>query len=380
MKLAVVTHFPDDPGAPKGGVEAVSVNLVRALAEFDDIDIDVITTRKSYKATRVDQWGKVAIHRLAWAGGSVLSNAIGLGRRQMREYLQQKIKPDVINALDTFGLTVQGMDIPRVFTIHGFIHGDILVEGSQFSMLRSWIWRHYETNGWADQPHIISISPYVRERLRGIARGVIHDIDNPISKPFFEINRQERKGTIFSAALVTPRKNTLALIDAVAKLVEQGLEVELRLAGSLDEERYVQQVRDRVLQKRLDKQVLLLGKLSAEEIKKELAAASVFALVSLEENSPMGIEEAMAAGIPVVTSNRCGMPYMVRDSVSGFLVDPHDPVDIAHRLGQLLKNDELRQSMGIKGCQIALDRFHPANVAARTRDVYLQAINDVGDK
>ena len=39
MKVAVITSSPDDPGAPVGGVEAVSVNLVQALAKFDDLDI-----------------------------------------------------------------------------------------------------------------------------------------------------------------------------------------------------------------------------------------------------------------------------------------------------------------------------------------------------
>lgn len=39
MKVVVVSSFPEDPSAPGGGVEAVSVNLVRALAEFDDLDI-----------------------------------------------------------------------------------------------------------------------------------------------------------------------------------------------------------------------------------------------------------------------------------------------------------------------------------------------------
>jgi len=94
----------------------------------------------------------------------------------------------------------------------------------------------------------------------------------------------------------------------------------------------------------------------------------------------MGIEEAMAAGIPVVTSNRCGMPYMVRDGESGFLVDPNNPNDIARRLGQLFKDDELRRTMGAKGREIALDRFHPDKVATRTREVYLRAIHDFQQK
>lgn len=357
-------------------MEAVGVNLVGALAQQDDLDIHVVTAKRSYRSASTEKWGRVEIHRLPWAGGSVLRNAVGPGRRQVREYLEEKLKPDVVHAHDTYGLIVQGMAIPRVFTIHGFIHGDVLVSGDRFAALRSWIWRRIETAGWADQPHIISISPYVRERLRGINTGVIHDIDNPISERFFDIDRAERKASVFSAAVVTPRKNTLALVDAVAELAANGIDCELRLAGSLDDETYVRQVRNRIEQHAMTNRAVLLGRLSTEQINRELSAASIFALVSLEENSPMGIEEAMAAGVPVVTSNRCGMPYMVRDGESGFLVDPNDPSDIAWRLRQLLEHDELRRLMGAKGREIALDRFHPAKVAARTRQVYLRAIEE----
>lgn len=372
MKVAIVTSFPDDPGTPVGGVQAVSVNLVRALARLDDLDVCVVTTSRGYASSTIENWENVEVHRLAWAGGSMLGNATGPGRRQMREYLE-KIGPDVIHAHDTYGLMIKGMPIPRVFTIHGFIHGDVLVSGERFALPRFWIWRWIETAGWADQPHIISISPYVRERLSGIARGVIHDIDNPISEPFFEIDREERQGRVFCAAAITPRKNTLALIDATADLVSDGLDVELRLAGSLDDAVYVQQVRQRINDLGLAGRVLLLGGLSTEQIIQELSTASVFALVSLEENSPMGIEEAMAARVPVVTSNRCGMPYMVRDEESGFLVDPNDRADIAGRLAELLKDGRRRQAMGAKARDIALDRFHPTNVAMRTRQVYLRA-------
>lgn len=371
----MVTAWPDDPRAPAGGVEAVSVNLVQALANLDDLEIHVVTAKQSYSSLRVERWEQVHVHRLPWAGGRVLWNAIGPGRRQMREYLET-LRPAVIHTHDTYGLMVQGMTLPRVFTIHGFIYRDTLVSGSHFAHLRSRLWRRWETAGWADQPHIISISPYVRESLGGIATGAVHDIDNPVSERFFSLRRHERPGTVFSAAAVTSLKNTLSLIDAVSRLVADGCEVKLRLAGSLDHDSYSRRVRERIAHEGLNAHISLLGMIDVEKMREELAAAAVFALASLQENSPMAIEEAMAAGVPVVTSNRCGMPYLVRDGESGFLVDPTDPRDIARRLGQLLGNDELRQSMGAKGREIALDRFHPARVAARTREVYLRAIQD----
>jgi len=375
LKVAFVTSFPDNPDAPQGGVEAVSINLIQALSVYGDLNLQVVTTKRTYSTLKVEPYGNAMIHRLPWAGGGMLRNAIGPGRRQMREYLG-KLEPDVVHAHDTFGLMVQGLAVPRVFTIHGFIYGDTLVSRTRFARLRSHLWRWIETRGWADQPHIISISPYVRERLGGIARGVIHDIDNPIAPSLFEIKRQERPGTIFCAAAVTPRKNTLALVDAAQGLVDRGCDVQVRLAGSLDDTRYVRQVRERIERLGVKERVVLLGGLDSKQIHTELSTAAVLALVSLEENSPMGIEEAMAASVPVVTSNRCGMPYMVRDEESGFLVDPNDPTDIADRLQELLTDDRRRRAMGARGREIAQDRFHPTNVAARTRQVYGRALKE----
>jgi len=82
----------------------------------------------------------------------------------------------------------------------------------------------------------------------------------------------------------------------------------------------------------------------------------------------------MAASIPVVTSNRCGMPFMVAEGKSGFLVDPTDIVQIGERLKELLLSPELCQKMGAQGRAIALERFHSDAVAAKTRAVYESAI------
>lgn len=375
MRVAVATAFPVDPASPHGGVEAVSVSLVRALARLPDLEVHVVTTARDCTSRGETTWEGATIHRLPWAGGSVLRHAIGPGRRQMRQFID-RLRPDVVHAHDTYGLMVQGMPVPRVFTIHGFIHADTLVAGERLARVRSWLWRRVETAGWADQPHIISISPYVRERLAGIAPGVIHDIDNPIAEECFTAARDERAGTIFSAALICRRKNTLGLVEAFARLLASGVKAELRLAGAASEPDYERRVRERIEARGLQDRLILLGGLDAAGVRAELARASVFALVSLEEGAPMGVAEAMAVGVPVVTSNRCGMPYMVRDGETGFLVDPNDSDDIAERLRNVLEDDALRSRMGVRAREIALDRFHPDVVARRTREVYLRAIRD----
>lgn len=373
LRIAVVTAFPEDSSRPRGGVEAVSVNLVAALARLGDLEVHVVTTDEGRKEPASVPWGEVAVHRLPVLGRTTLGGAVGPGRRQMHAFLRA-LAPDVVHAHDVYGLMVKGLPLPRVFTVHGFIHGDTLVSGGRQPWLRSQIWRLVETAGWADQPHIISISPYVRERLHGIARGVIHDVENPVSEELFTIERCETEGTVFCAALICRRKNTLGLVDALARVRALGLDAHLRLAGPVSEPDYGRQVDARIRALGLDDRVTLLGRVSSADVRRELSRASVFALISLEENSPMGIEEAMAVGVPVLTSNRCGMPYMVRHGETGFLVDPLDPDDVSEHLAALLGNSARRRAMGEQARRLAKERFHPDAVAVRTREVYRRAV------
>ncbi len=375
LRVAIVTWFPEDIADPCGGVETVSTHLLKALAAYDDLDLHVVTTKPGFRAGNESVVDGIHVHRLPWPGGSMFRSAIGSGRQHIQAYLR-RLRPDLVHAHDTFGPMVQGLRIPRVFTIHGFIHEDLLISKGRLRWLRYYLWRRIETAAWADQPHIIAISPYVRERLRGIARGVIHDIDNPIGEELFRVERHEQPMRLFSGAALCERKNTLGLLAGFARLRAMGFNAQLRLSGNLAEKAYVNRVHHFIRDHELSDSVHLLGRVGYRQILDELAAASIFVLVSWEENSPMGIEEAMAAGVPVVTSNRCGMPYMVRDGESGFLVDPNDPEDVAQRLAQILRDDHLRARMGAKGREIALDRFHPEKVARRTREVYLRAMRD----
>jgi glycosyltransferase involved in cell wall biosynthesis len=376
IKVAIATHFPKDPNEPHGGVESVSVNLVRWLASLDDLEVHVVTLDSDTSQTETFDWQNARIHRLPRGPGGQLRNAIFRGRAQLHEFLRL-LRPDVVHAHDIYGLMTKGLNIPRVFTIHGFIYGDILVSDTYLPRSRSAVWRYFETSGWADQPRIISISPYVRERLGGIYGGTIYDIDNPIGEGFFGINRSERTGIVFSAASICPRKNTLNLVRAASEVLKSGIEIQLRLAGPITNNRYGEQVHTAIHECGLENNVTLLNQIGTDQIMEELASASVFALVSLEENSPMGIEEAMAAGVPVLTSNRCGMPYMVSHGESGYLVDPNNIENIAARLAMLLSDPARRSEMGDKARAIAAARFHPRLVALKTRDVYLESIGGI---
>src|SRR5205085_3976500 len=63
--------------------------------------------------------------------------------------------------------------------------------------------------------------------------------------------------------------------------------------------------------------------------------------------------EAQACGCPVVGSGVAGLRSVVRDEVSGYLIDSHDPAAFAERIGRLLNSPDLAQQMGRRGRLLA---------------------------
>ncbi|MDH5601569.1 MAG: glycosyltransferase, partial [Gammaproteobacteria bacterium] len=88
----------------------------------------------------------------------------------------------------------------------------------------------------------------------------------------------------------------------------------------------------------------------------------------------MGIEEAMAAGVPVVTSNMCGMPYMVSYDESGYLVNPSEITDISDKIKRLLDIDR-NKDFSEKSKEIARERFHPDVVTRKTLNLYRELLS-----
>jgi glycosyltransferase involved in cell wall biosynthesis len=97
----------------------------------------------------------------------------------------------------------------------------------------------------------------------------------------------------------------------------------------------------------LAKAVRLMGE--RPDVAQLLAGSDVFVLSSASEGLPLSVEEAMAAGLPVVASAVGGVPEVVVDGETGLLVPPGDAERLAGALGVLLADPDLRLRMGSSG-------------------------------
>lgn len=86
-----------------------------------------------------------------------------------------------------------------------------------------------------------------------------------------------------------------------------------------------------------------------EDVAELLAGSHLFVLASRSEGMPLSVLEAMAAGLPVVASRVGGLPELVVEGETGFLVPPGDPSALADAIGRLLDDPQLRERLGSAG-------------------------------
>jgi D-inositol-3-phosphate glycosyltransferase len=118
-----------------------------------------------------------------------------------------------------------------------------------------------------------------------------------------------------------------------------------------------------------------LGTVAHHELPYFYAAADVCVMPSYSESFGLVALEAQACGRPVVASGVSGLRSVVRDEVSGYLIDDHDPAIYAERIGRLLSDPELAQQMGKRGRLLA-QRFSWTRTADRLGNLFEGAIEN----
>lgn len=178
---------------------------------------------------------------------------------------------------------------------------------------------------------------------------------------------------ILYAGRIRPHKNIPRLIEAFA-VVRGELEhhpkfCDLRLLIIGDQINRNPEVRRAVAQTRTEQVVRFLGFVPFETLREFYSAASAFAFPSLYEGFGLPPLEAMATGIPVVTSAVSSLPEVVGDAA--MIVNPENVFDIARGLREVLVDDGLRGRL-IQGGYKQVRQFNWRRTAEQTLEVYLE--------
>jgi glycosyltransferase involved in cell wall biosynthesis len=166
-------------------------------------------------------------------------------------------------------------------------------------------------------------------------------------------------------ARLSPQKNHALLLKAFAAGPFASSAAHLLVAGEGELRRSLTRLASEL---GITSRVHFLG--NRRDIPELLAAGDVFALSSAQEANPLCIMEAMAAGLPVVSTAVGGVPELVESGVQGFLTEPGDVGGLARAMCVVLHDAELRAALGSQAAKRAIDQFDVSDMVRAYENLY----------
>jgi len=182
---------------------------------------------------------------------------------------------------------------------------------------------------------------------------------------------------ILSVGRLVEKKGFPTLIAACRLLKERGVTFRLELVGT---GLMSQALKEQVRASGLSERVKLLGPLPQDMLREHYSRAMVFALACREASDgdrdvlPNVLKEAMAVGVPVVTSRLDGIEELVQHGVSGLLSPPGDEQALAEQLQLLLNDPSLRQRLATRARMVVEERFDRRKNFAQLKALLLEAL------
>ena len=176
---------------------------------------------------------------------------------------------------------------------------------------------------------------------------------------------------LFFLANTDPKKNLRGVLRALALLDEQGALGDLQLVMLDYAEEALAAVLREVGAPGLRQRIQLCGYVPNQELPLIYSLAEIFLYPSLRESFGIPILEAMACGVPVITSNTSSMPEVAGDAAR--FVDPFRPETIAEAIQELHLDPARRAELAARGL-VRAEQFSWANTARQVQQIYAEVL------
>ena len=213
---------------------------------------------------------------------------------------------------------------------------------------------------------VIAVSEFTRQQVISLLNveparvHVVHHGIRRLTAP--ESVKGVREKIVLNVGAIQTRKNIAGLVGAFEAL---GPAWKLVLAGSHGFG--AAEILERISRSKARERIRVTGYVSPEELAAWYGRAAIFAFPSLDEGFGMPVLEAMAAGVPVITSNRSSLPEVAGDAA--LLVDPSDTAALADALRALTSDEGLQREYARRGLARA-QLFTWENAVSQTWRVY----------
>jgi glycosyltransferase involved in cell wall biosynthesis len=378
MKIAMVTEYLAPEEKPYfGGVDARTINLAKQLAKNNDVQI---ITSLIDGGERIENYDGVEIHRIGkkrqFTQRGDFSQRLKFNSMVISEI--SKLEPDIVDGSGFVSYAgcykgAKKIGVPSLATVHEVWQGQWtqnmgLINGFAGHFLEKHYLK-YNFDGY------ISVSNFTKEKLIdqiGISEEKIAVIYNGINLDLFKKTSVDEKypdPTIVTVCRLVSYKRVEDLIKAIKILKADIPNIKLKIIGDGPQKEYLKTLsKDLGIIDRID----FLGKISdTQDMIRVLKKSHVFALPSITEGFGMVIIEALAAGIPHVSSDIPPIREITDGDIGGFLCKTKNCKDLALKIKSLL-TDESKRIDVMKNVSLHLEKFDWSNLAIELEKCYVK--------
>jgi glycosyltransferase involved in cell wall biosynthesis len=385
-----------------GGVGTYTVELIRHLPK--KVEVHVVTPKRvsigrnkisTYDYDFSEYFGdNVKIHFASKATDTFLYN--GAFQFFCLRHVPKLVKEESIELVHSHTahmpdllLQFRRLNIPTVTTIHTTIRGQRmgtiksgvgfgdLELSEKLTYLMYPFLRLAETLYFLKERYYLTVSNWMKEQMtkRYPRMGnMIRVVHNAVDTERFCPGKQslQRDMVLFTGRLIAA-KGIGFLIEAIPAVLREHPECLFLFVGAGDFLPYERRLKELNVPER---NFAFLGYLKdASKLIEYYRVQSVYVAPTLYENLPIRVLEAMACGVPVVASNVCAVPELIRNGLNGFLISPGSARELAERISALLADPRMRRRMGVNARKTVLERFDWNVNAMKISNFYRQILN-----
>jgi len=234
--------------------------------------------------------------------------------------------------------------------MHGTDWDEFYARRSAFKRLYTWI-------GFRIAPRMVVLYSLWAENIRKLCpsadvlviRNLIHNQDPPKPSEVQQLKEQlgltEEHFVVLTIGYVGWRKGSFVILDAVPQVASQDPSVRFVLVGSEEFPGEMAKLTQRVDKENLAAWVTFTGEVNRNKANVFYSLADAYVLPSFIEGMPISIIEALRSGVPVISTRIGGIPDMIEDCVSGLLLNPGAPTEIAEAVLLLRRDTGLRRKL-----------------------------------
>jgi len=211
--------------------------------------------------------------------------------------------------------------------------------------------------------------------FRVVPTGV--DCSNFVHRPYRALSSTV---SVLSVGSLLEKKGHRFLIDAMSMLIADGVNVHCQIIGEGPERNRLQQ---QIEHRGIGDQVSLLGSQDRASVNTLLEQADIFVLASVDASDksadgiPVALMEAMAVGVPVISTRLRAIPELVIDGKTGLLCEPGSAPDIAACIERLIDDEALHARLLPEARQHVEQYFDQASIQSERRQIVVQVASQV---